>query len=290
MEAARALAVAGHEVTLYEGADRLGGQFRMACRIPGKEDFARTIGYFEHELARLGVTVALGRRVVDVAGFSGFDSVVVATGVTPRPIELPGAELPHVHSYAELLLDGIAVGDSVAIIGAGGIGVDVAHRLSHRHGADARRAFYQEYELAPASDSPGADAAAGATSRRVTLMRRGARVGERIGPSTRWAVIDALKRAGVEIITGVQYARIEPDAVVLSEAEGSERRVAAQTVIVAAGQQPETGLEGALRAAGAPHVVIGGAADAGELDAERAFREGSQAPQAVAQVLGARSW
>jgi 2,4-dienoyl-CoA reductase (NADPH2) len=121
-------------------------------------------------------------------------------------------------------------------------------------------------------------------------MRRGTRVAERMGPSTRWAVLDALKRNGVEILTGLQYARIEPEAVVIQEASGSERRIPAETVIVAAGQQPETGLAAALRNAGAPHVVIGGAADAAELDAERAFREGSQAPRAVAQVLGARSW
>jgi 2,4-dienoyl-CoA reductase (NADPH2) len=302
MEAARALAAAGHEVTLYESSTRLGGQFRMACRIPGKEDFARTIDYFEHELDRLGVTVALGRRIDDADALTDFDGVVVATGVTPRPIDLPGAELPQVHSYAELLLGEphVAVGESVAIIGAGGIGVDVAHRLSHRPAADPRRAFYAEYGLAGMSDpdpadpadpaAPTAGAAASETPPRVTLMRRGARVGERMGPSTRWAVLDALKRNDVEILTGVQYTRIEPGAVVIEDAGGSERRVPAETVVVAAGQQPETALAAALREAGAPHLVIGGAADAAELDAERAFREGSQAPGALAQALGARSW
>jgi 2,4-dienoyl-CoA reductase (NADPH2) len=163
--------------------------------------------------------------------------------------------------------------------------VDVAHLLSHPPATDPRRAFYAQYGL----EGNGGEDLVG-EPRRVTLMRRGARVGERIGPSTRWAVVDALKRAGVEIITGVQYARIEPDAVLIREMDGPERRVPAQTVIVAAGQQSETALAGALRATGMPHVVIGGAADAGELDAERAFREGSQTPRAVAQVLGAPSW
>ena len=131
MEAARALAAAGHRVSLFEASERLGGQFRMACRIPGKEDFAGTITYFEAELERLGVTVRLGTAVREAGALAGFDCVVVATGVLPRPVELPGADLPHVVSYAELL-HGSAWGESVAIIGAGGIGVDVAHLVSHR--------------------------------------------------------------------------------------------------------------------------------------------------------------
>ncbi len=284
MEAARALAAAGHRVQLFEAARRLGGQFRMACRIPGKEDFAGTIAYFERELARLGAGVTLGVRIADAAALVGFDAVVVATGVLPRTVALPGSELAHVLSYAELLLDQsrdavVAAARSVAIIGAGGIGVDVAHRLSRHGDGDPRSAFYEAYGLADAHRRP---APAG---RAVTLMRRGARVGERIGPSTRWAVLQELRRAGVEILTGVAYERIEPDAVVIREATGRERRVPAQIVVLAAGQQPEAPLVAALQEAGRPHVVIGGAADAAELDAERAFREGARAPAAVELAL-----
>jgi len=277
MEAARALAAAGHEVTLFEAATRLGGQFRMACRIPGKEDFASTIAYFEAELARLGVAVRLESEVRDTQELEQFDAMVVATGVLPRPVDLPGADLPHVVSYAELL-QGHAWSENVAIIGAGGIGVDVAHLVSHRD-AD----FYAAYGLeAPGrSPAPPAPPARG----RVTLMRRGTRVGERIGPSTRWAVVQELRMAGVEILTGIQYDRIEPGAVVIRDADGAERSVTADTVVIAAGQEPETALARSLAGAGRPHVVIGGAAGAAELDAERAFSEGARTPVAVARLL-----
>jgi 2,4-dienoyl-CoA reductase (NADPH2) len=273
MEAARALAVAGHKVELFDAAERLGGQFRMARRIPGKEDFARTISYFEAELPRLGVSVSLGVRIEDAAAVERFDAVVVATGVQPRTIDLPGAELPHVVSYAELLLDrGGKCERPVAIIGGGGIGVDVAHMLS-----DEGTSFYVAHGLA----------ATRAQRHRapVTLMRRGRRVGERIGPSTRWAVLQALRQAGVEILTGLAYERIEPGFVSILDERGRAREIPAETVVVAAGQRSEGSLAATLARADRPHVVIGGASSAAELDAERAFREGAQAPRAIETTL-----
>jgi len=287
MEAARALAVGGFEVALFEAADRLGGQFRMACRIPGKEDFGLTGRYFEDELARLGVEVRLGERV-EVDALSAFDAVVVATGVLPRRVPLPGAELPHVLSYAELLLADeprALVGERVAIIGAGGIGTDVAHMLSV-----GEESFYDRYDLHP----PGLTGEIHAVGRispvelrgpaRITLMRRTGRIGDGVGASTRWVVVQELQRAGVELLTGVQYERIETDAVVV-RVEGVERRIAADTVVIAAGQEAERSLADALAADGRAHVVIGGAAAAEHLDAGRAFRDGFGAPATVFRAL-----
>jgi 2,4-dienoyl-CoA reductase (NADPH2) len=286
MEAARALAVAGFKVELLEGASELGGQFRMARRIPGKGDFGLTGPYFQQELARLGVTMSFETSVDSVEQLAGFDAVVLATGVLPRGVTLPGAELPHVISYAELLLadDPLTlVGQVVVILGAGGIGTDVAHMLASHPG------FYERYELSP--PGPNAVLDLGTVSQPgyewpgvITLMRRSGRIGEGVGASTRWVVVQELKAAGVEMLTGVAYERIEPDAVIV-RVDGAQRRIPADTVVVAAGQEPRRELVDQLAAAGIPHVVIGGAADASGLDAGRAFREGFGAPAAVARAL-----
>ncbi len=291
MEAARALAVSGAAVTVFERGDRLGGQFRMAARIPGKRDYGATIDYFEAELARHGVTVSLGAAVAGADALRGFDAVVVATGVSPRPLSIPGSELPHVISYARLLTDDapLPVG-AVAIIGAGGIGVDVAHLLSHREdGGDPIGAFYARYGLRPPGQAGTLSPPARDNRPTVTLMRRGAKLGERIGPSTRWAMLAELKQAGVRMLTQIDYAQIEPGVVHVRDADGTAVEVPADTVVVAAGQLPERALADQLVAADVPHVVIGGAAAADELDAERAFREGLQSPAAIARLIGSRA-
>ncbi len=288
MEAARSLAVSGYAVTLFEAGHELGGQFRMARRIPGKSDFAATGTYFADELSRLGVTVSLGVRA-DVETLGEFEVVVVATGVRPRQLPLEGATLPHVLSYAELLSaeDPVSlVGARVAIIGAGGIGTDIAHLLSARGG------FYERYELQPPSaplrrereqECP-LSRQASALPEQITLMRRAGRIGDGVGASTRWVVVQELKQAGVELLTGVAYERIDAGAVVVN-VDGTQRRIPADTVVIAAGQEPESTLALRLEALGRAHVLIGGAAGADGLDAGRAFREGFRAPQAVARLL-----
>jgi 2,4-dienoyl-CoA reductase (NADPH2) len=300
MEAARSLRANGAAVTVFDASDRLGGQFRMACRIPGKEDYERTIEYFEAELAALRVDVRLSVRVDDVGALSGFDAVVVATGVIPRPASIPGVEMPHVISYAQLLTGDaeLPVG-AVAIVGAGGIGVDVAHLLSApRDGGsgDPRHDFYERYGLAPPTGKSGdlvtppvTESPTYTLGPEITLLRRGRRVGERVGPSTRWALLAELKSAGVRTLTEIAYERIEPGTLHVRTADGGPVVVAAETVVIAAGQLSERSLADELADAGIAHVVIGGAHDAAELDAERAFRDGLEAPARIAQLIGSRA-
>jgi 2,4-dienoyl-CoA reductase (NADPH2) len=224
---------------------------------------------------------------MEAGELAAYETVVVATGVLPRSVPLPGAELPHVLSYAELLLaedPGALVGERVAIIGAGGIGTDVAHMLSA-----GREGFYERYGLIPPVAIGGQKCPPTSTASRpqqITLMRRAGRIGDGVGASTRWVVVQELQQAGVELLTGVEYERIERDAVIVRVA-GAERRIVADAVVIAAGQEPERSLADALERQSIPHIVIGGAASAERLDAGRAFRDGFDAP-AMVQALAPR--
>ncbi|MGH8148952.1 MAG: FAD-dependent oxidoreductase, partial [Steroidobacteraceae bacterium] len=258
LEAARTLAVAGASVVLYEAQPELGGQFRLAARIPDKEDFAGTIAYFARELDRLGAEVRLQARIgPESAGeLEDYEGIVVATGVMPRAIDLPGSELPLVRTYPEALLRPDGGNGRIAVIGAGGIGVDVAHLYSQR-------------------------------GRPVTLMCRGKVVGEHLGRSTRWVILKAMRERGVETLTGVSYERISAAGVAIRDREGRERLIEAAVVVVAAGQESADPLSAALSPSktlerrGRPVHVVGGARATGGLDAVRAFREGAEAARAL---------
>jgi 2,4-dienoyl-CoA reductase (NADPH2) len=282
MESARALAELGHRVELFEAADELGGQFRMARRIPGKRDFGETIRYFTNELQRLGVALRLNTRVTDVSGLRDWDGVVLATGVIPRGVAIPGNDLPHVVSYADVLLRDCSVGDRVAIIGAGGIGVDVAHFLGFGEAAvdESTRFLYEQGLAAPA------DGALLVTGRKnIALMRRGRTIGEGIGKTTRWAVLLALRLAGVETFPNVSYVAIDAGGVRVRDADGNAKTIAADTVIVAAGQERNDALLEPVRALRIPFRVVGGAKDASELNAVRAFDEGLRAAYELARCF-----
>ncbi|HXL94396.1 MAG TPA: FAD-dependent oxidoreductase [Streptosporangiaceae bacterium] len=246
LQAARELAVIGHRVDLFEAASELGGQFRMACQVPGKEDYAETVRYFAAELGRLGVAVHRGRPVSgqDTALLRGYDAIIVATGVRPRPVTIPGADLPHVISYPDAF-SGRALGQRIVIIGGGGIAIDLAHMTSHTGEHQA-----------------------------VTVLHRSKRAGQYIGKSTRWAVLQALRERGVEIVPDVTYQRIEPGGVRLTDATGADRLVPADTVVIAAGQECESATAELVRQSGAWCQVIGGARAVAGLDAVRAFTEG----------------
>jgi len=286
METARALAALGHAVELFEAQSELGGQFRMARQIPGKRDFGETIRYFTNELARLHVTVRLNAPVVDVEALRDVDGVVLATGVLPRRIALAGSDLPHVVSYADVLLHGRSVGERVAIVGAGGIGVDLAHYLSFGE-ADVDESTRFLYEQGLAAPNDGALLVTGRAS--VALMRRGATIGEGIGKTTRWAVMRALRAAGVETLADVSYDTIVPGGIRIRDAGGIERTIEADTVVIAAGQEPNDALLPSVRALRIPFRVVGGANDASELNAVRAFEEGLRAAHDLAAQCTSRS-
>jgi 2,4-dienoyl-CoA reductase (NADPH2) len=295
LEAARSLARLGAAVTLFEAAAELGGQFRYARLVPGKEDYGGTIEFFARELPRLGVAVELGRAIDDCEAdaelLAGFDGIVLATGVVPRQVEIPGIERTPVLDYAEAFTDGIGGAERVAIIGAGGIGVDLAHFLTHpEDGAD----FLATYSTEPpptrgkvgATDSlPRAEPAPRTSQRnppQVTVMRRTGRVGTGIGRTTRWVWLDALKRAGVEMRTGLSYRRVGPDGVEIEGEDGRAELIAADRVLVAAGQERNDVLVPLLERVGVPFRVVGGAEDAAELNAVRAFATGLRAAYELA--------
>jgi 2,4-dienoyl-CoA reductase (NADPH2) len=271
LEAAHELARLGHSVVLYESTRELGGQFRLARLIPGKEDYGETIRSFATRLEALGVEVRLNTPVSDPGALAEYDGVIVATGVLPRALDLPGADLPHVWSYPDAIERANELGDRVVVIGAGGIAVDLAHRLTGGHAS-----FLSEHPLA--AEAVGASTTVVATAaRNVTLLCRSKRVGGGIGITTRWAVLDALRRAEVRWHTGVTYREITPEGVVIATAEGDEQLIAADTVVIAAGQEPHDALSAALARQDIPHRVVGGALRSGGLDAVRAFAQGHRA-------------
>ena len=267
----------GHEVTLFEKSPELGGQFKLAQRIPGKREFGESVDHFAERLRRAGVRTQLN-VTASVADLAGFDEVVVATGIEPRRPSIPGIEHPKVASYADVLSGRVAPGERVVILGAGGIGFDVALFLLDRTGRAQSDAAAFEAHWGIATDATAAggltSAAPGRTrpAHRITMLKRSTTpFGGTLGKTTGWSLRIELARAGVQMLGGVAYQRID-DAGVHVAAEGAERCIPADTIIVCAGQDP-------LRPFGEAREglhLIGGAREAGELDAMRAMREGAE--------------
>jgi 2,4-dienoyl-CoA reductase (NADPH2) len=283
LEAARALATLGAEVRLYESRDELGGQFRWARTVPGKEDYGSTISYFESELRRLGVHLHLGHEVGedDADLIADCVGVVLATGVHPRAVDIPGASLPHVVDYGEAFESGLGDARSVAIVGGGGIGVDLAHLLTHEPDD-----FFSRYgvELPSAVGNSGMDEVSNHGRPAVTLMRRSGRIGSGIGRTTKWVWLDALKHAGVQTRTGLSYRQITAEGIEVELEDGGAELIAADRVVIAAGQERRDELRGLLERLEVPHRVVGGALNPSELNAVRAFGDGLRAAYELAGV------
>ncbi len=278
------LAERGHEVELFEAAKEIGGQFLMAMRVPGKEEYAETVRYFRRRIETDGIRLHLGRRATAealVAG--GFGEVVLATGVLPRDPKIPGEDHPKVMSYVDVLLHGKPAGERVAIVGAGGIGFDVASFLVHEHvpEAEAIERFMREWGVGDPAASRGGvvPPRPSPPARRVHLLQRKARrPGAGLGKTTGWIHRAALKAKQVEMIAGVNYEGIDDRGLSISFGERRERGrvLEVDTVVLCAGQEPLRELEAPLRAAGVPVHLVGGADVAAELDAKRAIAQGTE--------------
>ncbi|QZN96328.1 NADPH-dependent 2,4-dienoyl-CoA reductase [Symbiopectobacterium purcellii] len=268
----------GHAVTLFEADSNIGGQFNLARQIPGKQEFTETLRYYRRMLVLTHVLVRLNTKAT-VDDLKSFDSVVLACGITPRMPDIPGIDHPSVVSYLQVLRDKVPVGKRVVIIGAGGIGVDVAHYLSAPPQAD----FYAEWGIDRTLDKPGgilpfaAGAPTGIVHQHdiVLLQRKAGKLGEHLGKTTGWIHRAQLLRHGVSFMDSVHYQRID-DAGLHIIHQGQERCIAADTVIVCAGQDSRRDLYAPLQASGVAVHLIGGADVAAELDARRAIDQATR--------------
>ena len=278
---ATAAAERGHRVTLFDAAPVIGGQFNLARLIPGKEEFAETLRYFRTRLAQLGVEQRLGVRVgAEQLRTGGFDEIVLATGIVPRRIDLPGADHPKVCSYVDVLAGRVRVGARAALIGAGGIGFDVAEFLVQPAPSptlDTGR-WMAEWGVRPDFEGPGALAPPHPepSPRELWLLQRSpGKPGGKLGKTTGWIHRASLKAHGVHMWGGVEYLGVD-DAGLHLRHEGREQALAVDHVVVCAGQEPLRELEAALDGAGARVHRIGGADVAAELDAKRAIDQGTR--------------
>jgi len=269
----------GHEVTLFDAAERIGGQFNLARRIPGKEEFSETLRYYHQQLNHTGVSLFLGREV-GVEDLKGFDEVVLATGVVPRQIQLAGMDHPKVVGYVDVIEGRVRVGGSAAIIGAGGIGFDVAEFLLHEGDSpstDPAR-WMAEWGVDPGFEARGGltRAEPGPAPRKLFLLQRSAgKPGARLGKTTGWIHRATLKAKGVKMMGGVEYLGVD-DSGLKIRVEDRERTLAVDHVVVCAGQEPRRDLLAGLRTAGVSTHLIGGADVAAELDAKRAIDQGAR--------------
>lgn len=272
----------GHHVTLFEAADHIGGQFDYARKIPGKEEFNETIRYYLHMIAKNGVELKLNTRVTVDDLKNGYDEVVMSTGVQPRSIRIEGADRDNVLTYPQVI-NGAKVGARVAIIGAGGIGFDVAEFLAHETSdlqvsADEQAVFLDQWGVDSNYENRGGlkRPDVGAPKREIYLLqRKESKPGKHLGKTTGWIHRASLKKAGVKMLAGVNYEKIDDDGLHITF-EGEQKILAVDHVVICAGQVSDRSLEAPLRDAGVSLHIIGGALEAGELDAKRAIEQGTK--------------
>lgn len=283
LAAATVAAQRGHTVTLYEAADDIGGQFNVAKRIPGKEEFKETLRYFRKRLETTGVQVRLGHSVSAAELIEGsFDTIVLATGVIPRIPAIPGVEHKRVVGYLDVLLGRKPVGQKVAVIGAGGIGFDVCEFITHVNDGSTQdpAVFWREWGVDPAFAARGGLAAMGPVKQPIErevylLQRKASKVGAGLGKTTGWIHRASLQHRQVKMLNAVEYEKID-DAGLHIRLAGELQVLAVDTIILCAGQEPRRELYEALSGAEQSVHLIGGADIAAELDAKRAINQGAR--------------
>jgi 2,4-dienoyl-CoA reductase (NADPH2) len=278
----------GHRVTLFEGAGEIGGQFNLAKRIPGKEEFSETLKYYARQLELNGVVLQLG-VAAGVEQLRGFDEVVLATGVSPRRPQMEGLDHPTVLSYIDVLSGRAEVGPRVAIIGAGGIGFDVAEFLGHRdhdyrdfpRPEEFARRWGIDMTLAARGGVEGVVARPEPLAREIWLLqRKSSKPGKDLGKTTGWVHRLSLSERGVRMLAGVEYRRIDDRGLHIRH-DGEDKLLEVDHVVICAGQLPRRELQAPLETAGVKVHLIGGADVAAELDAKRAIRQGSELAAAL---------
>lgn len=273
----------GHKVTLFEASNEIGGQFNLAKRIPGKEEFHETLRYFRKMIDVHGIDLRLNTAVsAESIKAMSFDEVIVATGIEPRIPELDGINHPKVVGYIDAILGRRPIGKRVAIMGAGGIGFDVAEMISHTGTSAALdvQIFAREWGIDfsghPRGGVAGIQPQVAAADRTIYLMQRKTdKVGSNLGRTTGWTHRLTLARRGVKMVNGVEYVKID-DAGLHTRVHGEPKVFDVDTVIVCAGQLPRRDVYDQLRAQDVRATVIGGAFEAGELDAKRAINQASR--------------
>ena len=275
----------GHRVTLFEKDAQIGGQLNMARVIPGKEEFHGLVAWFETMLAGSGIDLRL-KTEASVEALAGFDHVIVATGVSPRDPGIPGEDGANVLSYIDVLRHKASVGARVAVVGAGGIGFDVAEYVTHQGVSPTLDAaeWRREWGVGDPSEVPGGllEPEPPVAARAVTLLQRKAeKPGKRLGKTTGWIHRASLQARGVRMLGGVTYDAITPDGIVLGGGGKGPQLLEVDTVVLCAGQEPNRALAEALTQAGVAVQVIGGADVAAELDAKRAIDQGARLAAAL---------
>lgn len=281
LAAATTAASRGHTVTLIDGASEIGGQFNMARQVPGKEEFNETLRYFQKQIELTGVELRLNQRIAEASELESYDEVLLATGVTPRTPRIQGIEHSKVLSYVDVLRGRANVGPRVAVIGAGGIGFDVAEFLSH-DGNDSSlnpATFMAEWGIDKSFESAG-----GVTdfnpkheaARKITLLqRKQSKVGKNLGKSTGWIHRRALTMRGVSMLNGCEYDKIDDEGLHVT-INGETQVLDVDHIVICAGQEPLRELQEPLQTLGVSVHLIGGADVASELDAKRAIDQGTR--------------